>query len=1038
MKTQGILRTLLVTTSFCTAVCGMDARNYAGTQDFDLMNPERSFGKQLLTNIQTDIREGLSKDVQGLVELARKASKGDWASVAGAGIHQLIDHFNAQFLRRYNIPKYPTRNDFNPESLKPFLKAFRDKVACLLHLWLAQKGSSYAYNQNTGERYPILSNTPFNELADFFIPDMIPIKNVLISICNTGPINEYLGNKLDELAITCLLKLYKNQTGQTLEEGIAPTILNALKGATDTIYGMITTDHKDHTSLPKLAAEIEPYSPIVDYLQPRLNHFARQVLHSLFLDISQSVKDVMIAQGTKAFLEKPLVIEFAKYATFGLASVGGAAGWSFGGLNGGFVGGLSGSCIGGGMGLNIGAAMSYKLASTLGGEVWGLFGAGIGGLIGAPLGFIMGSLAGGTIGAWSGQAVGASAGFVGTGTFVPRLATYTVNSVARTTSQELDGQIKLLTDYYIYSLLPLTEAEHVLYHLNPEPTPEERAIYYQDYARRDQLLSQTFAGEVIKQFIDLKKFINLEGMFKIIGKIDKQYESFMSYCFSSQDATVKEFWERSGLSADAPINKVKDEKRDKIWRKFVLRTTGQITLSPEDQTLKQNLGTFPSFKEKQQHLNQLSLYMNSLSAKDRKAFTENFHSIKESARAEEERIKKIRQTIDKAGELIEEIYKKEGVSPLNTDSITIIQQSANALWDTATSTQLDGLVEMLQHPDFISNELKEKGEAVIDKDFLKNTLGKYTAKRDEVYLTEGSNQSRFEILKQSSLTESLENADIVALLRKMEQVDPQNLPEKIKELLERGDQERDVISEGKQHELALIKAKYEALLSQQLATKFTRAFNAQFEKIIKEMGQKILKGKTPLSKEALSQRIQSDLWNTQSVQQFMDGISNHPQSELFREKTFSQIKKEILKISKNLLDEEISLEYEFQFIDEESNVQLILAGPEIKELKLYDKYDVGGFELINIINGTFKDKKLDALEESDFETIYEKIQGEKARSLMAEEDIEFLKNYKGEIMAYKMSQLNLANKLFYGYIEIIQDIRKQNQQTLELIQNLKK
>ena len=971
MKTHGILRALLVTTSFSAAVCGMDARNYAGTRDFDLMNPDRSFGKQLLTNMGTDVKEGMVKHTQELGVLASRAWNGDWAYMAGVGLHQLINCFNDQFLLDYNIKKNGD-GEFNHQSFTPFLKAFRKKVTNLIHVWLNKDGTQYAENKNTGERYPIFTETPFDQLADFFIPTFIPMRSLLISICNISLINNYLGDKLDELAITCLLNQYKQETGNTLKEGIALTIVDALKSNTITTPQDIGTGHKGSQPLPELTAKIERDSPIVNYLQPRLNYLARQALHAVFVDIGKAISGTIIDQSEKAFLQNSNVTKRVTAGTVSIACLGTGTGGFLGGLAGSFAGGISASC----MGAATGAGIGYKLANTLGGEASGLYGAAIGGVIGVPLGFTMGSLGGAAIGTLSGLTIGAVGGFT-LSTFLPPLTAIMLNSVATTIKSEMNAQHQLLFDYYTYRLLPLTEEEHTLYYLNPEPTPEEKAIYHQDYARRDQLLSQTFAGEVIKQLIDLKKFKSLKSMFQILGAIDNQYESFMSYCFSSKDATVKEFWESSGLSADAPINEVKDEKSDKIWREYVLRTTGQIPLTSQDQTLKQNLGTFPSFKVKQKHLNQLSLYMNSGSAKDLKYFTENFHSIKESARAEEKRIQTIHETIEKAGERIAGIYRKAKGKVLSRDSIIIIEQSANTLWNTATSTQLDRLVETLERADFISKKFKENGEVVIDKDYLKNTLAQYIATRDADYLAQDVNQSRFKILKKSSLTESLETADIVDLLRKIDKVDAQNLPEKIRELLERGDHERDVVSEAKQNELRLIKDKYEALLSRQLTTHFTRAFRDNFKEIIKKLAAHILQNQVPLSDEELVQQIQSNLSEIESFKQFMEEVTNHASSTLFMEATFAQMNRQIVTIARGSSNKQTELQDEFVDLGSKEDLQPVPVTPEIKKLKLYDQYDVGGFNLIKIINETFKGNKLDALGDSDFEIIYEKIQEEK-------------------------------------------------------------
>jgi len=619
----------------------------------DLMDPTRSFGKQALTNVVGDTKKGLAQDAQEFVDLLRKALNGDWASVAGVGIHQIIDQLNGQFLSRYNLPKNPKNGEFNPESFKPFLKAFREKVTVLLQGWLFQQnGGDYALNENTGEHYPIFSNTPFNQFADFFIPDYVPMKDLLVSICNAAPINNYLGNKLDELAITYLLNSYGYWTGNPLKGTVTSSILNALKSGAKTGYDLATTDYDNYGSLPKLTKDDEKYSPIFNFLEPRLNHLARTALNSLFLGISQSTNELIIDQGLKLALENSLVVNGMKGAAFTLAGLGSVAGWGVGGMVGGFTGGLSGSFVGAGMGSATGAGIGYKLALTLGGDTLAPFGTMLGTVLGTPVGFTLGSLWGATIGSWTGSAVGVTAAWTGTFAVAPRVMTHMAKSLAKTTKQELNGQLELLVDYYVHNLLPLTEAEHALYYLNPLPTPEEKLIYRQDYARREQLLSQSFVGEIIKQFIDL----NDSYIMSALSGINNSYRSFVNYCLSNKDATAQEILEKAGLT-DNPLDKSQNES-DRAWREFVLRTADPLSLTDADQVLKKNLTKFPSFKVREQYLEQLSLYMNSLSAENLKEFAADYSDRKKGIETEKEHIKTIHQKIQNAGKRMAELYNK--------------------------------------------------------------------------------------------------------------------------------------------------------------------------------------------------------------------------------------------------------------------------------------------------------------------------------------------------------------------------------------------
>ncbi len=1100
MKTTRILHTLLVTTSLSSAICGMESTFVAGMKGSETMDPTRSFNRSLLSNASSDTWAGMGKDAQEFKDMAKKALRGDWASLAGVGIHQVIDHLNGQFLSRYNIQQNST-GEFNPESLKPFLKAFREKVTLLLQGLLFKNGDNYALNERTGEHYPIFSDTPFKQFAESCIPDYMPMRSLFISICNAGPINDFLANKLDELALSCFFQLYNSQAGGTVKTTAIPFILDALKTGATTAYSLATTDYDNYESLPSLTKKESPieqnYSPIFQYLKPRFDHLARQALSSLFLDLSESVTELVIDKGLKATFDNSLIANGTKAMTLGLAAFTSTGGWFVGGMVGGVVGQLSAPFVGGGLG--------WSLAYQYGGESL------------APLGFVAGTLAGlvpglgASAGLLAGPAIGAAITGGATYAWTPRITTHIAKSMAKTTKQELNDQLQLLIDYHTHQLLPLTQDEHVLFNLNPNPTPEEVSINYSDYARRAQLLSQSFAGEFIKQFIDINGSFVQSLIVPTLSHINDGYQTFVTYCLSSKDATVTEILEKAKLE-DSPLGIGKDAGADKTWREFVLRTTGALETNEitkaYDKKLQENLVKYSSFKVKEQYLEQLSLYMKSLSAQDLKAFSENVHDMKESTKSEERRIQDIYKKLQAAGNRVAAIYQSATGTSLEVEDIRIIQASAEELWETSTTVQLERLVEALEHDDFIASDFRDFNTSemrpIIESDYLKNTLNDYIAKRDGLYLKQGNNQHYFDALKGSSLTEGLENADVVDLLRKIEKLNLQNRLEKIQDLFKQAVSEtvesKEKISVSitssetlRYQEIKLIKSKYEALLGRQLTHIFLDAFKDQFVEKSKEIGAKILESNGDFSAKKLMQNIKKELAETDGLfLNLLTQVKEHQNSSLFKEKTYNEINGQIMKISDLLIEQKNdSMEKEDFILISKDQVKITqqtipsdnsaqsnggwfpswgnqsisttplislegkesqttsihleakeshMQGTHIKALELYDKYDVGGFNLIDIIHlsETFKDRNLDSLNDNDFEKIYEIIQNNKLKSIMAEADLIFLENYKNEIAIFKMTQKNLENKLFYGYTEVIREIRKQNQQILGLIQNLKK
>lgn len=1091
MRKTEIFRTLLVTTALSTTVCGMESTFVAGMKGSETMDPARSFNRSLFQNAYSDTLAGMSKDSQEFKAMAKKALNGDWASLAGVGIHQVIDHLNGQFLSRYNIQQNST-GEFNPESLKPFLKAFREKVTLLLQGLLFKNGENYALNERTGEHYPIFSDTPFKQFAESCIPDYMPMRGLFISICNAGPINSFLADKLDELALSCLFQLYNAQTGGTIKETAIPFILDALKTGATTVHSLATTDYDDHKSLPSLTKKEshidKSYSPIFEYLKPRFDHLARQALGSLFLDLSESVTELVIDKGLKATFDNSLIANGTKAMTLGLAAFSSTGGWFAGGMVGGVVGQLSAPFVGGGLG--------WKLAYEYGGESL------------APLGFVAGTLIGlvpglgTTAGLLVGPAIGATVTGVTTYAWTPRITTHVAKSMAQTTKRELNDQLQLLIDYHTHKLLPLTQDEHVLFNLNPNPTPEEMSINYADYARREQLLSQSFAGEFIKQFIDINGSLVQKMILPTLNGMSDGYESFVTYCLSSKDATVTEILEKAKLE-DSPLGIGKDAGTDKTWREFVLRTTDVLERSEieksHDKKLQENLIKYPSFKVKEQYLEQLSLFMNSLSAHDLKKFSENVRDMKESVKTEQERIQDIYKKLQTAGTRVAKIYQSTTGTSLSTNEIDIIKSSANKLWETAPTVKLERLVEALEHDNFISSEFSgfniDEIKPIIGDDYLESALNEYIEKRDSLYLEQGNNQGYFNALKGSSLTEGLEDADIVDLLRKINKLNLQNRFEKIQDLFKQAVSENVESKEKlsvlmtpaetlKQQEIKLIKSKYETLLGRQLTVLFSRAFETNFKETILEIGKGILAEKKTISEDQLYKTIQSKLFENKLFEEFGNQIEIHPRSALFIDNSFAAINGHISKVAKALKEGETASEFGFEFIniseDRGSEIQstslqnsvqsntswlgswryqtasstpsisldtkethtneMTKINTHIETLKLYDEYDVGASNLIEIMHNSeyFREKKLDSLQHNDFEEIYDIIQENKTRSIIAKDDLIFLKKYKNEIAIFKMTQKNLENKLFYGYTEVIREIRKQNQQILGLIQNLRK
>ena len=212
-------------------------------------------------------------------------------------------------------------------------------------------------------------------------------------------------------------------------------------------------------------------------------------------------------------------------------------------------------------------------------------------------------------------------------------------------------------EYYVGSFLPLSENEHDLYGLNPNPSPLELSLFSHDYEEHDRLTSQKLMGLILKDVANIickpfSVFLSSENIRVPVNLDNPDQLNFLSalhgdHPVKKSDALVRvEFYRLVKAIHDCRVAANNFQEHASWLRKIQAyisgQFSGQIELTATQKELFATLKKYPSFQLRHAELqNMINLHILKKQPDDRS------HYNQEVGLLSEQFIVDVTQTLDK-------------------------------------------------------------------------------------------------------------------------------------------------------------------------------------------------------------------------------------------------------------------------------------------------------------------------------------------------------------------------------------------------------
>jgi hypothetical protein len=371
-------------------------------------------------------------------DLLRNIWNGNISEISQSSLQSLIQQSLGTNLRRYQERNTTAhaRGELDAESVKALFSLVRNGIYHSL-MRTGAFGSPrrvFIPERNVTETHYDVTLSASASFVNAILPNVLPLRGVLISLINNSTLNTFLLNQIDGLFARLTVKYFEQLTGIKLNQAMIGTLgLVGLSGValSGTAIQSALSDYENAEALPTLTQEIpHSFSELWRYLNPRLSHYVRD-------GIIESVVGLAGLSADK--ISDPAGLAMARAIHNNSQFITGTIGF---------------------MGYSIGESLT---AVPL---IDGAFGAGIA--------------------YWASNGVLQAA--------LPRGLDESRRKIIDMTMNAL----RLTATYYVNQFLPITPTEHHLFGLNPNPSATELALFREDYEARDTLNQQSVVAALAR------------------------------------------------------------------------------------------------------------------------------------------------------------------------------------------------------------------------------------------------------------------------------------------------------------------------------------------------------------------------------------------------------------------------------------------------------------------------------------------------------------------------------------------------------------
>jgi hypothetical protein len=767
--------------------------------------PEQSLGAAIMSELPSHLGHEAWKECAAFSRMGVKLYKEGWESLIGETLEAFINSVNSRYLTKYI--KSPEKSssqaqgrdlkleEFNEEALCPLIAELRQSMASLIH-YFCMRGSLVGYDANTHKKvHSYLDMSVYRFLAQKFIPDFVPFKNIFIALTDFQPIKYYLDYQLDMMIVKSILSLYHKTTGKTFKRS-AEDLVRHMMGRIPPIDPMSQEQPEPELSHlgqngPSLPGQesfqeepiaqgldvddrstIHPIGPIhteeeeeseIDTRSRYTRYIGKRAeLNPLKMGIDSL--DSLYARPFPEDSYSQLWIYFRPHFQH-------------------FIRAAFNNIL-----KPISTAVLKETSKTvLRGFLENKFVINTVKMMGGGAGLAVTYLTAG-----QNFLVLLPASFAGASCFGWVAAKSSAFAFDKTTTR-LKDNLSALMDGYSYHLVPLTREEHILYHLNPTPTQEEKLIYAADYQLRERLSQKTFLGELIRDVIRAGGGIG-QYLYGLPFRMSQYVLSFLKYSQASSESTQtiltvldRQEGQKDGFLEESKKNNVSGS----VFLGGIIDKKRQgVSLTSYEAQVWNNIIDYPSF-EIQQQKNQLIELWQKASQEGEQTLTEALKQIKAHAVADQQELLMTYRRYDKLPSEFASLYQQiQGERPweerFELDFIEveeIIGGSVLRCLDDFTAHERELFDQAIQNENFLKNyiehfilsySLTEKNarnqaniaKAIMeDPALLKHVPSAYARQRQQAYIREHNEE--LNLLRDSMLAQGLSFADILDLHQHM-------------------------------------------------------------------------------------------------------------------------------------------------------------------------------------------------------------------------------------------------------------------------------
>lgn len=301
-------------------------------------------------------------------------------------------------------------------------------------------------------------------------------------------------------------------------------------------------------------------------------------------------------------------------------------------------------------------------------------------------------------------------GFLAASSLMPAIS-QAMKGAGQGAGEHAKDLLKLHVAFAGFRFLPYSEAEHVLFGLNPSPTPLELALFRTDYQRQAELnrhsLLSEFAKDVISQTKSIKTVLS-----KVLETASTAIKQFVHFCLHSKSisgslmhdiilnkknnhpfpqisSTIAQIQQLQLMAKMGRNERAKADfdLRATLWERLCNYFQNQIPLeelSSEERTFLNNVKKFPSYALKKQELEYLSYYVTARGAENKERLKQFLAQMKSTRQ----------ERINQATQFVEDLNR----APENFSNFIKVPEDDSNSWATRLGAQHDykHAIEFLQ------------------------------------------------------------------------------------------------------------------------------------------------------------------------------------------------------------------------------------------------------------------------------------------------------------------------------------------------------